>query len=147
MPLPVRVLSVCLYHSGKQISPATGAVMPKRRILGALSPGRIWPSLPLGLPPALWVIGSQWFCCYMHKHADTLMQHTQTQEANPVNSHLHFGLSVVPLCNQQQLNLIAPKQKHFPLGPSLSLFLSQPFNLISGNVKSGCFAQSPRPFS
>ena len=84
--------------------------------------------------------------------------HTHTQGANPVNSHLHFGLSVVPLCSQQQRNLITPQQNTFhwvplPLSfplflpPSLPPCLSRPFNLISGNVISGCFALSPRHLS
>lgn len=116
------VCCVCHIYSSKEASPATGAAMLKRRILGALSPGRIWPLLPLGLPPVLWVTVFQWLCCYMHKQ-------THTQTANLVNNHLHFGLSVVPLCSQQQLNLITPQQNTFHWVPlSLSFAISLPFS-------------------
>lgn len=55
----------------------------------------------------------------------TCMRCAQTQEANPVNSHLHFGPSVVPLCSQQRLNLITPQQNTFHC-LSLSLSFSPP---------------------
>lgn len=56
-------------------------------------------------------------------------RHTHTQTANLVNNHLHFGLSVVPLCSQQQLNLITPQQNTFHWVPlSLSFAISLPFS-------------------
>lgn len=94
-----------------------------------------WPS-PNALSDGLSVV------VLLHAQTHTHIEHTQTQEANPVNSHLHFRLSVVPLCSQQQLNLITPQQNTFHWVPlalsfalslslSLSLCLSRPLSILS----------------
>lgn len=48
--------------------PATGAVMPKWSILGVLSSGLVWSSLPLDLRQAPGVTGFPGFCCKAHKY-------------------------------------------------------------------------------